>query len=436
MREKQKPRSVTSVRRFLMGTTMMVSLVSATTPVVANPTGGRVVGGSAVIQGQGTSNVTIRQQSNRAAIDWDTFSLSKTDTVTYQQPHASSVALNRVVGGDASVIAGTIQSNGHVFLINPNGILFTQDARLDVGGLVASTLDLSTQDFMAGNYTFSADNTVEGAAVINEGQITVAEAGLAALVAPSVRNSGVINARLGTVVLGASNAFTVDFYGDNLVSFALPNSGVDPVDEDGPLVSMDGAIFAQGGVVQISARAARNIVNDALSIDGTVVATSVGEHRGRIIIDGGDFGITRVTGDLFANGVDGGSVDIQGDTVYVDGAVTVRGDGGEGGSVKIKANHTSIGGQIDALGASRGGRVNVETGSLSFAGQIFAQGVYGQGGDVEGSAEVGNGGRLMGFGVRPESNAGLLGFVGHYFEVGEGLLAVKDEGGTVNVEGF
>lgn len=127
-------------------------------PAGAAPQGGNVVSGSATISQSGNTT-NIDQSSNKAIINWTSFSVASAETVNFNQPSSSSVTLNRVIGNESSVIAGTINANGQVFLVNSNGILFTGTSQVNVGGLVASTLDISNADFLAGNYVFSGSST-------------------------------------------------------------------------------------------------------------------------------------------------------------------------------------------------------------------------------------------------------------------------------------
>ena len=117
-----------------------------------------------------------------------------------QQSDASAV-LNRIVGQDPSQILGALQSNGKVFLINPNGIMFGKDARIDVNGLTASTLALSDKDFLAGKRNFHGN----GGALRNEGAINAAGGGSIFLIGSSVENSGIVTAPNGDVVLAAGH---------------------------------------------------------------------------------------------------------------------------------------------------------------------------------------------------------------------------------------
>src|SRR5215471_3693390 len=144
-------------RSLLLATTalMPLALMLLAGMALANPLGGQVVGGSATIQGQGTATVTVTQTSPDAAINWNTFNIGAGQTTQFIQPNANSVMLDRVAGGlGASQIFGTLVSNGIVFLINPNGILFGKGSQINTGGLLATTHDIKTGDFMAGRYTF------------------------------------------------------------------------------------------------------------------------------------------------------------------------------------------------------------------------------------------------------------------------------------------
>lgn len=142
--------------------------------VQAMPSGGtiRSSNGSIVEQGQ---TMTVQQNSNRMAIDWTQFDIAKNETVRYAQPDKNAVSLNRVTGGQQSLIEGNLNANGHVFLVNPNGVVFGKNASVDVGGLVASTARLA--DDTMNHFSSSQDSlnlavdNENNAAVINEGII-------------------------------------------------------------------------------------------------------------------------------------------------------------------------------------------------------------------------------------------------------------------------
>ena len=185
---------------------------------LANPVDPSVRAGSVTFEESGP-RLDVRQSTNKAIIDWRGFSIAADEITQFHQPSSSSITLNRVTGADPSNIFGTLRANGQLMLVNPNGVFFGPGSRIDVAGLVATTSNIRDEDFLGGIYDFSIPSPNPNATVVNEGQITIAEAGYAALVAPAVRNSGTINARLGRVTLGAAQPFAIDLYGDNRVIY-------------------------------------------------------------------------------------------------------------------------------------------------------------------------------------------------------------------------
>ena len=143
---------------------------------------------------QSGNAMTVKQASQNFSVNWQSFGIASGETVRFVQPSVSAIALNRVLGNDASQIYGNLQANGQVFLINPNGVLFGRGAQVDVGGLVASTLNITDADFLAGNFRFQGT----GGNVTNQGSIN---ANYVALLGNQVLNEGVITAQLGTVAL-------------------------------------------------------------------------------------------------------------------------------------------------------------------------------------------------------------------------------------------
>jgi filamentous hemagglutinin family protein len=198
------------------------------------PSGGSVSSGSATVT-TGPTTLTVDQTSQNAVLNWQSFSIGRDNKVVFVQPTSNSVALNRVLGPDPSVILGNLSANGKVFLVNPNGVLFGRGATVNVGGLVASTLGISDADFMAGRYAF----TGSGGTVLNEGAIN-ADGGYVALLGATVANTGVIQANLGTVALAAGEAITLDVAGDGLLNVAIDNGAVNGLVRNGGLLRADG----------------------------------------------------------------------------------------------------------------------------------------------------------------------------------------------------
>ncbi len=286
-------------------------LCSAHAMAGALPTGGTVSYGSGAISA-GANTVTVDQASSKLAINWQSFSVGAGNAVVFKQPSASAIALNRVVGNEASVIAGSLSANGKVFLLNSNGILFKQGSSVNVGGLVASSLNLSDDDFAAGHYRFTQPSSGAGS-VINMGTITATDGGYVALLGNSVSNQGVIVATKGTVVLGAGDKITLNFNGDSLLSVTIDEGALKA------LVDNKGAIYADGGKVILTAKAAEDLLDSQVNNSGLIQARTLGELKGEITLNA-EGGTTTVGGTLDASAPtagDGGFIDTSGTHVKV-----------------------------------------------------------------------------------------------------------------------
>src|SRR5947209_2626967 len=234
------------------------------------PTGGRVVAGQATI-GQSGAAMQIVQGSTKAALDWASFSIGSQAAVTFNQPSASAIALNRVLGNNASEIYGRLSANGQVFLLNPNGVLFARGSQVDVGGLVASTLSMSSDDFMAGRYRLSGAAT---GSVVNQGSI---KGRSVVLVGPQVTNDGTIEAQSGTISLVGASAATLDYMADGLVQIRVDQGALQAE------VANRGLLRADGGNVTLTAKSldslARSVVNNTGIIEARSVETVDGVVR-------------------------------------------------------------------------------------------------------------------------------------------------------------
>jgi len=338
-------------RRLLLSTAALMPLGIA--PASAGPNGAAVVAGSATVQGQGSASVVVNQTSQSAIINWNTFNIGAGESTRISMPSSSSVELDRVTGGlGPSQILGSLSSNGKVFLVNPDGILFGQGAKVNVGSFLATTHDISNSDFMAGRYIFSIPGN-PSASVVNAGSITAQTDGFAALVAPGVRNTGTITARLGTISLASGNAFTLDMYGDNLITLGLNDSiaaTVTDVSTGKPLsslVSNSGRLKANGGTVRLTAVAARRIVNSVINNTGVIEANTIGRHRGMIVLGaatssskpiGAPAQTVKVSGTLSTAGrhreTKGGTIEITGENIQLTGA-TLNASGRRGGGTVL-----------------------------------------------------------------------------------------------------
>lgn len=337
-------------------------LISLPSITLANPQGGQVVAGSATIRQETPTKVGITQTTDKAIIDWKSFSIGANEQTRFYQPSASSVTLNRVTGEDPSQILGRLTANGQVFLVNPNGIYFGKNAQIDVAGLVATTHNIRNEDFLAGKYLFNIPGK-PGAAVINEGTIRIADTGVAAFVAPSVANRGVIAAKLGKVALASANGFTLDFHGDELLTFLVSDEVAQTAfDIEGKqltsFVENSGKIEAQGGYVLLTAKAAENAIHGVINQSGVIEATSVGQQNGEIILSGGQHGVVSNTGTLDASGKGagetGGKVQITGEKIGLFSGTKIDVSGDQGGGKAIIGGDYLGGKASDALIAELG----------------------------------------------------------------------------------
>ena len=222
-------------------------------PASANqlPTGAQVSAGSATVSQSG-SVLTLKQTTPKAAVNWQTFNVGAQAQVDIVQPSSSSVLLNRVLDSNPSQIFGKINANGQVFLENPNGVYFAPSASVDTGSFLATTSNISDADFMAGNYRFDRNGAT--GTIVNQGKITSTLGGYIALLAPEVRNAGVVVARGGTIVLAAGETYQLQFESNNtLTNILVSPSTVAAYIENG------NAVQAPGGLIILSAQAANAI---------------------------------------------------------------------------------------------------------------------------------------------------------------------------------
>lgn len=388
----------------------------------ARPQGGAVVAGQASIA-HGAGTTTITQSTDRAAINWQSFDVGSRQAVVFQQPAASSVTLNRVTTPRPSEIAGRISANGSVVIINSAGVVFHQGAQVEAQSFVASTADTTNAAFMAGGRLRLDQPGRPGARIENRGTITVRDTGLAALVAPSVANSGTIRARLGTVVLAGAETHTIDLHGDGLVAFDVTSQvRTAPLGPDGrpvaALVTNTGTVLAEGGTVLLTAQAVDGLVQTLVSAGGTIRADSAGARAGLVEIAGvggsirldgtvaaagrrpGEAGgtiVANATGDVMlgptarviANGRAGGGTVALGTT-----AERARAQGGGVGAGDARRTVVAAGARVraDATERGDGGRVAVMgREQVTHAGAITARGgpQGGDGGRVEVSSRDG-----------------------------------------------
>jgi filamentous hemagglutinin family protein len=310
-------------------------------PVHANPTGSNVTTGQASFAANGKT-LTITNTPG-TIINWQGFSIGADELTRFIQQGASSSVLNRVVGQDPSKVLGQLQSNGRVFLINPNGIVFGTGARVDVGGLVASTLDLSDADFRANRLSFAGPSAAAGLSQL--GTIRTASGGQVVLIAPKIENGGVIETPQGELLLAAGHSV-------QLADTANPELRVTVTAPAGEVLNL-GALIAQGGRIGVHA----GLIQQA----GTISAdrAEVGA-AGEILLKASGPVTLASSSRISANGASGGRVVVEGDSVQASGHVEAIGSTGAGGSIRFIGDSVTVpGGVFDASGATRGGEILV-----------------------------------------------------------------------------
>lgn len=333
---------------------VMSALSLGASTVEAMPEGGVVRSGSGSVTQNG-KEMTIRQDSGRLAMDWTGFSVGKDETVRFQQPGKDALALNRGTGNQQSVIDGSLLSNGHVLLVNPNGVVIGKNASIDVGGLVASTAQVK-DNFMKefGNSTgaFSLGGVSDGK-IINEGTIK-AEGGLVALHAAKVENSGTISNTGGSAVLAAADTLTLTPDADGKLNFTVDGKAAEAS------ALNKGAITADGGTIVMTADSASDVMSTVVNNSGTLQARTLRKNeKGQILLEGGESGQVEVSGTLDASGTEegqsAGNIKVIGEkTIVHDGTNLLAKGDVNGGKIETSGDVLNLGDNlnIDAKGVN------------------------------------------------------------------------------------
>ncbi len=329
------------------------------------PMGGNITSGKGSISEPNRLSKKIQQTSEKLSIDWTSFNIASGSRVDFHQPDANAIALNRVVGINGSKIMGQLNANGRVFLINPNGVLFGKTAKVNVGGLVASTLKLSNEDFNEGRFRFIGDGRPTLASVVNEGVLVAAEGGTIALLGGQVENKGVIRAKQGAIALAAGERITLGVSEDGLLNVEIDQAGLNA------LVSNHNALTAQGGQVTLKARASNAVAHAVVNNQGLIEAQTLNGRSGKIVLDGGEQGTVLAAGTLNASAFSGnaGDITVQGQRVDLRGNLLATAGGqGDGGNVLVQGRQVQMEGsaQVDTRAAAgNGGWLTLEADQIS-----------------------------------------------------------------------
>ena len=392
------------------------------TVLLANPAGPTVVGGDATVSGLGTSHVTINQASQRAILNWQSFNIAPNEVTQFVQPNASAIALNRIFDQSPTQILGSLQANGTVMLVNPNGVFFGSNAQVNVGGLIASSLNITNANFLASQYIFTGSG-IEGA-VTNLGLIRAIHDGVY-LLAPNVTNGGVITASGGNIVLAAGAKAYLASRPDGrgfLTELSAPTGQALNVKD----------LLADGGHVTLAGR----VVNQ----EGKVQANSVREKNGKIEMYASESLTLKSGSQTLAKG--DGTVPSSGGTIlaiadktkggasFEKGAVVdVSGGakGGKAGFAELSGSRVKLGGQFigSAQRGYRGGGLLIdpttEVDLTGFAATDFADITFSTPRDGAGNLVAGEDLRVTGFfdlnAIQPPATGGTI-----RFDAGQDLI--------------
>ena len=351
-------------------------------PATQLPTGGIVAQGTASIAQTATAQaarMTVNQSSQRAVINWNSFNVGQNASVVFNQPNAQAVTLNRITDQNPSQIYGQVQANGQVFLTNPNGVYFSPTSQVDVGALVATTHSISDNDFMAGNNVFSRNGAT--GSVVNDGKLNAALGGYIALLAPEVRNSGVVIAQAGTVALAAGEVITLNINGSGgMLGISTTPSTI------ASLIENKQAVQAPDGQIILSAVALSKLQAGVIKNSGSLEANSISNKGGVITLEGDDITLSSTSRISATGATGGGTVLVGGDWqgsgslrqathvamdagASIDASATQQGDGGKvvlWSDVHNADSATSVAGNIRTVGGTQGG----------YGGQIETSGHY------------------------------------------------------------
>ena len=318
------------------------------------------------------------------------------DRINIVQPNASALYVGRGVGNRPFSLDGNLTANGQVFLVNQLGVILGPNSTVSAASFVGSTLDISNENILTGNYVFARNGTA--GSVTNQGTITItAPFGYAALIGPQVSNTGFISAKMGTVALAAGDRVALDMVGDGLISVRVEQAAL------GAAAINSGTIQAAGGQVILAARSADALLDTVINNTGIIRANSLVERNGTIVLDGGSAGVVANSGTLDVSGVDagttGGTVKVLGDKVaLLDGTrINASGDAG-GGTVLVGGNLHGAGPEQNATATFVGTNTSIDASAVNTGNggtvAVWSDGATSVHGAIaaRGGAQSGNGG--------------------------------------------
>ena len=372
----------------------------------ALPTNGIVKSGSASIS-QTSNTMNVNQSSNNAIISWNKFNIGSKATVNFNQPSSSSNTLNRVRSSDPSRIYGNLNANGNIFFINPNGVLVGKSGSINVGGLVASTMNMANNDFNKQNYNFSSSSK---SSIINYGNVN---SKYVALLSSDVKNYGSISATSGTAALVSGDNAKLSLSSNGKLNIKVSESKL------ANLIENEGTIKSENGQVLIKSSAAKSLVDATIkgpsgkkklvSVNGVLkLVSNTGEIKANSVkIDAGQNGMVSNSGsiDVSSKNFNGGNIEVTGKEISIKsgskllasgktggGDVLIGGDWKGSGDL-LQSTYTTVEKNtlIDASSTSSGdgGKIVIwsdiknSKSKTSVNGTLLAHAVDGDGGEIE-----------------------------------------------------
>lgn len=369
-----------------------------------------VASGDVSIQNANAQTMVIKA-SDRSIIDYRSFDIQKGEKVKFIQPSSSSAVLNRVKGKKVSKILGQMESNGKILLVNPNGMYFGPHSSVRCASLIASTLDISNDDFIKGQYNFLLQNKERLSEIRNDGLLAAEPEGSIVLMAPIIRNFGTIQAKAGKVVLASGEKVTLDFHGDGMLQFTVEG------DLKGAIVEHLGTIQAEGGEVHMHLPTAKKAIHEVVNKDGI--------ERGEVFV--------QENGEIFlvsSSSILAKKVSLEASTLSIDGNIDVSSSSEKGGEIRLAGADISVrGAKMDASGWMGGGDVYIGGeyqggGNMAYASKVSMD----ESSHVIANAiEEGNGGKVVLWSTEETD------FSGNIFAQG-GFQ--KGNGGTIETSSF
>ncbi len=373
------------------------------------PQGGQVESGSASFENLDANTLNI-VTSDQVIINWQSFDITMHETVNFIQPAITSIALNRVMAGGSTSIAGALNANGGIIIVNPAGINFASTADVRVASLIASSLNIRSSDFLASQYYFARNGEEPMGMVRNQGKILAAEDGFLLMLGGAVENSGTLTAKMGTVAMASGDAATVSVAPNGLVSVAVDKATQEKIlNTDGTAVTnavantASGVVDASGGKVQLTAETLAQVFDRAINQEGLVIADSVRQREGRVELVSSS-GVVRNAGVMHADGTFenpiAGAVLLSGEKTIQAGLVSANAfDTGKAGKVEIYSEKGTW-----LLGGSKT--------------EAKADGFRGEGGTVlinawDGNTDLNRGGAIDVSGGTMEGGAGFIELSAH-----------------------